>query len=158
MRPVLVLGIGNLLMRDDAVGVIVAQRLTGLPAVAAVADVIDGGTMGVGLIHLLEGRTKVIIIDCAYMGKSPGYMHRMELKDLVSAKHASILSGHQVDLIAILRMAAVIGSLPREVVLFGIEPKKVAPGMGLSDELEAKLDYYVSSVAHEVDSLFCNVR
>lgn len=70
-RGILILGVGNLLRKDDGVGVQAIQRLRGLMLPGGV-KVVDGGTTGLGLIDLLDGFERAVIIDSADLGLDPG--------------------------------------------------------------------------------------
>jgi hydrogenase maturation protease len=148
-RPVAVIGLGNPLMSDEGIGIHVVQRLSGLSEKYPSVDFIDAGTGGVSVLHIIEGRQKAIFIDCARMAEQPGVIKRFKLEDVKSNKVLTGRSLHEADLVKVLEMAARLGQSPGEVVIFGIEPQRVSAGMGLSETLSEKIDYYVSVICEE---------
>jgi hydrogenase maturation protease len=88
VREVLVLGVGNDLMRDDGAGTEVARRLQAEDLGPGV-EVIAGGVAGLDLIFDLEGRARAILVDAAHMGLAPGdvrVVRREEIEDRIKAK------------------------------------------------------------------------
>lgn len=148
-KPCLVVGLGNPLMRDEGVGIQVVTRLERSYASACRVDFLDAGTGGVALVHAMADRQKVVFIDCARMGQSPGIICRFEADDVSSTKDMPEMSLHEADLMEIIRLADQLGQCPDEVVIFGIEPKSVQPGHELTSELEGKVSGYVRKVARE---------
>jgi hydrogenase maturation protease len=135
-QEVLLLGIGNLLLGDDGVGVHAVRRLAEQELPPGV-EMLDGGTSGADLIDHLEGRSKVVVIDAAAGDEPPGTIYRCEASDLLGTERA--LSLHEFGLVDSLRMAAQLGCAPRRVVVFGVQPAVLAPGMDLSPAVAAAL-------------------
>ena len=77
----LIIGLGNPLRRDDGVGVRVVELLAARDLPAGV-EVVDGGTPGLGLVPLLEGRQRVILVDAADLGREPGAFVRFTLDQI----------------------------------------------------------------------------
>ena len=132
---VLVLGIGNVLMSDEGVGVHVVQRLraTALPE-GCVA--IDGGTLGIELLPLVEACSALVLIDAARFGGAPGEV-RIFRGAGVAGSYGGHLSPHQAgagDLIAVARLT---GVLPERCALIGIEPETTGFGLELSPAVAA---------------------
>lgn len=132
----LILGIGNLLLSDEGIGVHAVRELAerGLPAGV---EVLDGGTSGADLIDALADRPKIVVIDAASGDGHPGTIYRCEARDLMEQEHA--LSLHEFGLIDSLRMAEQLGCAPRRVIVLGVQPATLAPGMELSPEVAAVL-------------------
>lgn len=149
--PVVVIGLGHTWMGDEGVGVAVVERLGSMPGITEAAEVVDIGTKGLAILGLLEGRRKAIIVDCALMGASPGQIRRFTLDQVSSTKSLQGISQHELDLIKVLQMAKALGQLPRDVVIFGIEPASIRPRLGLSEDLASKVDHYVSLIVAELN-------
>ena len=149
MKNIAIIGIGNPFMRDEGIGVRVIAELQ-QTTLANVVDVLDLGTSGISVVHELEGRDKVIFVDCTLMGAAPGTLRRFTPDEVVSRKAQPGLSLHEGDLLNTLALARHLGACPADVVIFGIEPKVVDHGDQLSPELEEKLDTYVAAVRAEV--------
>jgi hydrogenase maturation protease len=149
-NPVVVLGLGNPLMADEGIGVHLIERLTKLAAQYPGVDFVDAGTGGLSVLHLLKGRRKAIIIDCAFMDEEPGAIRRFTPDDVRSTKILAHQSLHEADLLHILNLAKQLDQSPEHVVIFGIQPERVAPGIGLSDTLSTRIDAYLSQILCEV--------
>lgn len=149
MKNIAIIGMGNPFMRDEGVGIRVVAELQ-QSDLAETVDVLDLGTSGMNVLHELDGRDKVIFVDCTMMGTPPGTLRRFTPDDVVSRKEQSGLSLHEGDLLQTLALARQLGTCPADVVIFGIEPKVVDYGDHLSPELEENLDAYQAAVRAEV--------
>jgi hydrogenase maturation protease len=152
MGSVIVAGIGNLLLTDEGVGVRVVQALQARAEEFPEVEFLDLGAAGMALLHVLAGRRKAVIVDCAFMGEAPGTISRLSPEEVRSVKGLTGFSLHEGDLLQVLELARTLGQTPDEVVVLGIQPADVSPGWGLSPALEAKLDEYVGRVVEEVQS------
>ena len=148
--PILVLGIGNILLSDEGIGVHVIEALQGTDLPGNV-ELVDGGTAGADLIDVLSDRRKVIVVDAMDANCEPGSILRLRPTDLMPQASASV-SLHEIGLLETLQMVAHIGSAPDEVVIFGVKPKRLAPGLELSEELKASVPRVVESVLAELGS------
>ena len=148
--PRLVLGIGNLLLGDEGVGVriIEAIRERAMPEDVEAAD---GGTGGADLVDLMAGRRKVIIVDAAEFDGRPGDILRFTAADL-SPREGIGLSLHDLGLAEALTMMRRLGCEPEEVVIFGVKPKDMSPGLDLTAEVAAAVPKVVELVLAELSS------
>lgn len=109
LRP-LILGVGNLLMGDEGVGVVAIRRLEEA-GFAAHADLVDGGTSGFHLLGLFRDRTHIVLIDAAADHQAPGTV------SLIRPRFASdfppTLTAHDIGLKDLIESAALLGDLPR---------------------------------------------
>jgi hydrogenase maturation protease len=149
-KPVVVLGLGNPLMADEGIGVYLVERLMDSAAEYPGADFVEAGTGGVSILYSLEERHKAIVIDCAFMDEPPGTIRRFTPDQVQSVKVLAHQSLHEVDLMQILAMARQLGQAPDEIVLFGIQPQRVEPGLGLSRTLMERIDEYISTISREL--------
>ena len=150
VRPILVLGIGNLLLRDEGVGVHVAQALNGTHAcLPPEVDVVDGATAGFGLVEILAGRRKVIVIDAVRAPAEAGSIVRLTIDDLVAADTAP-LSLHEAGLLEALAAARRLGIAPQEIVILGVRPDIVDYGLELSPMVAALVPRIVELVLEEL--------
>ena len=145
-----IIGMGNPLMSDEGIGVRVIARLQETP-VADVVDVLDLGTSGMQVLHELQGRDKVVFVDCAMMGLPAGTLRRFTPDDVETRKVQTRLSLHEGDLLNTIALARRLGTCPGEIVIFGIEPKKLELGEELSAELAGQLEDYVAAIYEEVE-------
>lgn len=135
---ILVLGLGNLLMRDDAFGVHAALRLRGHCTVSAGVEILDGGTLGLDLLPRLEGVGRLLILDALEMGEPPGTLRRLAGKD-VSRLLTGIVSVHQMGVRDLLAVAELQGNLPPEIVVWGVQPGCIEMGLEFTPAVEAAL-------------------
>ena len=150
MRPdTLVAGLGNVLMMDEGVGVHVVRRLAETLAADAGVECLDAGTHWPGLLHAMAGRRKAVFVDCAYMGAEPGTIRRFTPAEVRSRKVLTGTAVHEGDLLQVIRLSGELGECPAEVIVFGIEPEQVAPGLELSPRLAGRLAEYVQAVSAE---------
>jgi hydrogenase maturation protease len=148
----LVIGLGNPLRGDDGVGVRVAEMLAARvlpPGVGAV----DGRTLGLGLVNLLEGRRRVILIDAADVGKSPGQFMRFTLDEARLLGDEQHLSVHAAGLRDALLLAQALKVLPGEVIIFGVQPASLEWEDALSPAVEAALPDLTAAVWAEITSI-----
>jgi len=146
---ILVLGIGNLVMGDDAVGVLVAQRLQQEYRFADNVEIMDGGTLGLDLLPKLENITNLIMIDAVETGKKAGTCVRLCGDELPIALQTKV-SPHQMGLKDLLAVSELMGHTPKEMVLIGVQPGSIEMEIGLTAEVQAQLDVLVSSVLSEL--------
>ncbi len=146
-RPVLVAGIGNLLMGDEGIGCRLVQYLeTGWAAAFPEVEFADLGLPGLRLAYELTGRKLAILVDCARMGAEPGSWRCFSPSQVRSLKRLPGFSLHEGDLLQTLDTARRIGEFPEALFLFGIEPARIGPGIGLSRVLESRIPNYAAAL------------
>ena len=150
MNAVIVIGLGNPLMSDEGVGIRVVQALSSRAAMFPGVDFADLGTAGMRVLHAIAGRRQAIFVDCAFMGQPPGSVRRFTPDAVRSLKFLPGLSLHEGDLLETLDLSRRLGEAPEEIVIFGIEPLSITPGMELSAPVAARLDDCVAQVAREL--------
>ena len=132
--PTLVLGLGNILLRDEGVGVRVVQAMEGVELPRDV-ELFDGATAGLDLVDALADRRKVIVIDAIEGDSEPGTVLRLSPEEL-APRNAQSVSLHEIGLLDALVAAEQLGVRPKEVVIFGVKPKEVSCGLELSPEID----------------------
>jgi hydrogenase maturation protease len=150
VKQVLILGLGNPLLGDEGIGVRVAEELKGLELPDGVA-VVEGGTAGLGLIGLMEGYQRVIIVDAADMGHPPGRVVRFTPSE-AQLKVEAPLSLHQIGLGQVLALAEALEMVPAELVIIGIQPSQIEGGVGLSPEVEGAILQIIGIILDELDA------
>jgi len=151
-KSTVVLGLGNPLMADEGIGVYLIERLAESGEELEDVDFIDAGTGGLSVLHSMAGRRKAIFVDCAYMGDQAGAIRRFTPEDVKSVKVLAHQSLHEADLLRIIAMARQIGQAPEQIVIFGVQPERVEPGLGLSPALLARIDEYLAILRRELDA------
>ena len=163
MASILVLGIGNILLRDEGIGVHVIQAMAdqvarGTLSLSEDVELVDGGTFGIDLLDTLAGRRKVIVVDAVQVtaaetaappGVAPGAILRFTAADL-QQRQAADLSLHQIGLFETLSMARQLGCAVGEVVILGIVPKTLESGLELSPEVAAAVPKIIELVLAEI--------
>jgi hydrogenase maturation protease len=152
MKPILILGLGNLLQADDGVGCRVAQELERRELPDDV-EVMDGGTPGVGLINLFEGRQRVIIIDAAEMEREPGTVARFRPEDVALTGSTQRFSLHRTGVADALNLARALGIDLPEMVVFGVQPAQVDWNEALSPQVQAAVPLVVEAIVTELSRL-----
>ncbi len=147
----LILGVGNLLLSDEGVGVRVIERLQAEYDLPEQVQVLDGGTLGLDLLYYLEGVENLLIIDAVEMETEPGELLRMEGEEVPSFLSVK-MSPHQIGIPDMLFAAKLSDLFPRNIVLWGIQPEKLDVGMELSPLINAKIDILVGKTLAELDS------
>lgn len=144
--PVLILGIGNVLLSDEGVGPR-AVELLAARALGPDVDVLDGGTSGADLVDDIADREKLIVIDAADAGLAPGTVVRLQPEDLLA--EGSPMSLHEFGLLDTLAMARHLSCQPRRIVIFGVQPASTQPGLELSAPLRNMLPRLLEMVLEE---------
>ncbi|MFH1842723.1 MAG: HyaD/HybD family hydrogenase maturation endopeptidase [bacterium] len=148
-----ILGVGNLLLTDEGVGVHVAQALlSGLYPLPSEVEVIEGGTDGFGLLHIITATDYLIIIDAVKGGDEPGAIYRFDVADITTSVDTFKTSVHQISILEVLNFAELVGNKP-ETIIFGVEPESTSPSLELSPCIAAKLPRIIESVLAEIASL-----
>jgi hydrogenase maturation protease len=148
-RPrTVVIGLGNPLMRDDGLGLAALDRLRATRP--RHVELIDGGTWGMNLLPILESADRVLLLDAVDRGLEPGTP--IELSGAEVPRYLAVkLSPHQIDLRDVLALAEWRGTLPRELVVIGMQPARVEMGTELSDVLASRLDAMVANARDRLD-------
>jgi hydrogenase maturation protease len=145
---IVVLGLGNVLLKDEGVGIHVVHALQdSQPPPDIDLEVIDGGTSPEAL-YLVEGADKLIIIDTARGGSDPGSVYRFRPAE-ITLDDKDYVSLHQIGILESLKTMECMGEGPKDTVILGVEPKEIAWGLELSPELEHKIPQIVKLVMEE---------
>ena len=133
MNKTLVLGLGNLVHSDDGLGVHAIQSLTLDSRVPADVVLMDGGTQGLNLLPHLSAFERLLVIDALDVGEPPGTLVRLEGKALQNLPGKA--SVHQLGFADLLVALDLLGELPEEIVLLGVQPLSTDWGTELSAPL-----------------------
>ncbi len=145
---IVVIGVGNLLQKDEGVGIHAIQALEKMDLPPDV-KLVDGGTSP-DLIAYTQAGDKMIIIDCAKAGGKPGDIYRFKPEDLAAGK-GTLTSAHEMGVVENLNLMELTGNRPNDVVIIGIEPAEIDWGMELSATLKKKLPELVKVVLGETN-------
>lgn len=146
---ILVLGIGNVLLTDEGIGVRALKELERKFSFPANVELLDGGTAGIELLRHIRNRDYLIILDAMKCGQKPGTVVRVEGDDVPAAFRTRI-SPHQLGLSDLLAAAMLTDELPKNLVLFGVEPESIDIGLELTETVEANLEKLLDAVTDEL--------
>lgn len=153
-----VLGLGNVLMSDDAFGPYVVRVLDAAYEMPNNVHLIDAGRPGMDLVPCLSGADVVILIDTVAGPGRPGDVHSYRLDDLITQPHAVPLCPHDPGVGAALRKAAALGKAPRHALLLGVTPEWEATGRRLSRAVQDAVSPIVGLIIRELDRLGASPR
>lgn len=150
-EPTLIIGLGNLLMGDDSLGLVALERLRSDWELPEEVELMDGGTWGMNLLPFIECCDRVILLDAIQNNTQPGTV--IELAgDRVPRMLSHKLSPHQIDMREVLAVASLRGTLPRTLVALGIEPLDVEMRTELSDVVAAAIPRLVTRAIQQLKS------
>jgi len=138
--PVLLLGLGNPLMADDGAGQELLSRLA--PEASGwgpQVEFVDGGTQGLMLMGLFDGRKAVVFLDAIALGDKPGAVHVLNGKELMGMGARRATTAHEGSAPQILAALELLGETPKEIRMIGVEPEKIGLGIGLSTAVRNNL-------------------
>ena len=147
--PALVLGMGNVLRRDEGLGVRALQRLAACYAPHDDVRLVDGGTLGLDLLSYLEEADRLLVLDAALTDGPAGTLLRMAGDD-VPAFFAMRSSPHEVGLPDLLAVTRLRGTQPPEVVVLGMQPGVIELGWDLSPAVAAQLEALVMAAVDQL--------
>lgn len=137
--PVTVLGIGNVILRDEGFGVRVVEYLAASYDFPETVQLVDGGTLGIELTHYVTGSEKLLVIDSIDGGEAPGSLFFLR-NDEVEAHFQNKISAHEVGIQDVLSLLAITGKKIPEVVVIGAQPFDLTAGVGLSENMGALIE------------------
>jgi hydrogenase maturation protease len=155
IQRVLIVGLGNLLLGDEGLGVHVANTLRAAdPPLPSGVEVIDAGTSLLDVVPELAKCDRAILVDAIRGGGEPGAIYRVDLaggaEESAAPRHASALSLHEVAVDDTLAAARLLGMLPRRLELIGAEPDSLEPGLALSPPVRAAAMTIVRMLESEI--------
>ncbi len=145
---IMILGIGNLLCRDDGIGIRTVMEMQAQEEYSGIR-LIDGGTSP-DLISLLDGDVdRVIIVDAMRGGGRPGDIYHLDLRE-ENIEDGTATSLHGMGILDSLKLLKQLGQQPPQITVIGIEPADVSHGLNLSPVVEAKLPDIMRAVQKEI--------
>ena len=145
-----VIGIGNLLLGDEGMGVHAVRALSGAGPIRGV-KLIDGGTDPWGALSAAEKCSALLLLDAVAAGKQPGELHRLDLDEVETGD--VLMSLHGLSMFHLLQYERLCGNRFEEVVVLGMEPLKVEPGIGLSGLCRERMPALLDLVRDEIHSV-----
>ncbi|NEV62521.1 HyaD/HybD family hydrogenase maturation endopeptidase [Thiorhodococcus minor] len=146
----LILGLGNVLMTDEAVGAAVLKHLEAGPPPPANWTLMDGGTLSFTLAGPIGDAERLIVVDAAAMGDAPGTLRVFEGEAMDRQLRTHAKSVHEVSLADLMDMVRLTDQLPPQRALIGIEPEHIGWGEQLTPSVAAA----VPRAATEIHALY----
>lgn len=138
MNRSIVLGLGNILNRDEGLGVHAVRALEARLGPGAGVEALDGGTIGLGLLNMVEECEHLLILDAADARREPGALIELR-RDEIPLYAGVKLSQHQITFQEVLGLAHMRGRLPPKLHLIGVQPADMTLGLELSPLVAARL-------------------
>jgi hydrogenase maturation protease len=150
MAETLVLGLGNILLGDEGVGVRVVERMLERYAFPEEIRVQDGGTLGLDLLPYVQDAGRLLVVDAVQARRPAGTLVRLTGKEIPMFLDTSRVSPHQDGLHDLLAVAMLKGYLPAEVIFWGVQVESLGVGLDLSPAVAAQVDVLVTNVVKEL--------
>ncbi|MFO7811965.1 MAG: hydrogenase maturation protease [Pelovirga sp.] len=151
----LVLGLGNLLMNDDAAGLRAVYTLQERYPDRENLQIVDGGTLGLDLLGHVAWADKLLLLDAININEAPGTVALIAGDD-INPVLSQRISPHQVGLKDLLEAAELIGDRPPEVELLGIQYDNINMEMTLSEEVERGLPRLIAAASERIETFISN--
>lgn len=135
-QDILVLGVGNLLLSDESVGVHIVNQLEKEYVFPEGVELVDGGTAGMELLDYIASREHVLIVDAVLTGDAPGTVINLK-DDEVPALFNNKVSPHQLGLSDLLGALKLTDESPQNIFLVGVVPEAVDPGLDMTETVAA---------------------
>jgi hydrogenase maturation protease len=148
-NKICVIGLGNILLRDEGVGVHALRALKKGFAFSDPIDLLDGGTMGLDLLPYIEGMEKILFVDALELKKEPGTIAVLEDEE-IPATLKSAISFHQVGLSDLLFASKFMGISPPKTTLIGMQPEKIETGLALSETLNRNFEKLLHTILEKL--------
>jgi hydrogenase maturation protease len=142
-----IIGFGNVLMGDEGVGVRAIENLreskrlgSGLRRNDGInADLLDGGTSGMILLHILEKYEHIIVIDAANFGGRPGEVRMFDMQTITLTPDTAQVSLHGASLAGVIELAKKLSVKLPKITIIAVQPETIAPGMSLSNVCQSAI-------------------
>jgi len=151
MKKVTILGIGNLLLKDDGIGIHLIDHLRELEYEDIYnVELIDGGTCILDLLDVFVNNERIIVLDSIKGGHAPGTIYKLTPEEL-GTYIKSTTSLHDVQILDIMRDAKYLGFEP-EVVVIGIEPEEITFDLELSPSIKKTIPQIINIIKEELNT------
>lgn len=149
--PILVLGLGNVLLADDGVGSELLDRLREIVGEDPRVELLDGGTQGIALLPHVQGRRMLLILDALALGAAPGTIH--VLTDIRQLPGRGGKMAHESNAAQLLAALELIGGRPESVAVVGIEPAEIETRLGLSERVDESVPAATGRAVRVLDAM-----
>ena len=147
-KKIVILGVGNVLLSDEGVGVHVANEMIKMELPANVS-VVEGGTDGFRLLNVITEADRLIVVDAVKAGGEPGTIYRFDINDVRNSPSGFKTSVHQIGILEVIDLSGLIGKTPHTTVI-GVEPKSLEMSLELSPEIKDKVPRVIELVLEDL--------
>jgi hydrogenase maturation protease len=152
MKHILIVGLGNLLLRDDGIGIRVLDELERLGPLPPGVQLIHGETGGLSLLPMLDDASAIIFIDAADFGGDAGEIQVFR-GDRILTERSGALSAHDVGLKDVVSLLSLGSSPMPELVVVGIQPAEIEVGLEVSAAVSQSVPRAIAIIHDEVERL-----
>lgn len=148
----LVLGMGNILLEDEGLGIRALEILQRQYEFSAEVELLDGGTTGMGLLDEISRREHVLILDAVQTGDPPGTLKVLRDQE-VPVYFGIRITPHQLGLSDVLATLELTGEQPGSVTVLGIVPESLELSLEVSERIQGRLSDLVAATVDELTDL-----
>lgn len=146
-----VVGLGNILLRDEGVGVKVIEELKKSYVFYPSVKIIDGGTSGFALLSHIEGCKKLLVVDAVKAGQKPGTIYKFK-RDDINVTVPQTMSVHDIGFFEALEQWKILGVEP-DVVFFGVEPDDITSwGFDLTAVVQKQIPTLIKLIIQQLQA------
>lgn len=148
MRKTVILGIGNILLKDDGIGIHIVKQIEDEKFPSTI-EVVDGGTSTLDTLSYFLEYENVIVIDSLKAGYEPGTIYKIKPEEIKNYKREN-LSIHDVQILDVVKLANMYGKHP-DVTIFGIEPKEISFDTEMTECMKMKIPEVINLIKKELN-------
>jgi len=140
-----IIGIGNILQKDDGLGVYAASYMYENYTFSPNVEIVNGGVEGIHLFNVLEDNSHVVVLDCLQLDDTPASIYAIPAKE-ISGYGINNGGAHEIGILQCMDMMELQGKDIPKAIVIGIVPMEVTFAFGLSDDILKAFDGYISVV------------
>ncbi len=149
-RRVVVLGIGNLLCSDDGAGVVALRDLRSDPRLPPQVELIDGGTLGLELMHVIAGATHLLVLDAADADRPPGTVFCLDSSALSAVAGGGTV--HQLGVADLMSALRLLDEAPKHLAIVAVQPANLRVGTALSPEVQTAMAALLDNAIQQLNA------
>ncbi len=139
-QGIVILGIGNVLQRDDGIGIKIIKYLESRYRFTDEVELVDGGTTGAGLDRSIVNKEWVIVIDSLAVEGTPGEVRVLSGEQFINRPGVTKWSPHQVGFLDLIQLMTLEGTGPEKLDLIGIIPADIDHGIEITKEVDEAIE------------------
>jgi len=151
MKKIGIIGIGNPLRKDDGIGILLLQKLKkNKEKLPENIELIDAGTVGMNILHIISNYDEVIFIDAINLKKKTGETKFFKYQEIKKQNNMICLNTHNFDIRKIIEISKKINKKPSKIYFFGIQPADIGYGNKITQELNTKIEIIFSKLLKKI--------